>query len=712
MTRAPWNFGLLFWINASAFGLYGAFLFLPELLLFPLGKYLQSAIALFIAFFIASQNILAILEQVVRIRFSLLEKFAAIPIVGLFASPLAMTLAARPSNEWLPFVPILLAGATGLLAIWQRPFFWEESEREHLSPHLVPAGLIGATLSFVFFFHLVTAYYALPDFDPYYWLQKFQSEYARDEVTDIGLHRPLFSSLGYIFFKTASIDLYAYFKYLLPALALLVFFPAALIANRMRRLSDAILAFLLPAVSGSFLLYSFSSIPQTILNLVFLAGTYFVTYALVTRRKQISFLAGGLFFLLMLYHEMSILVFLPWLVATVHVERHTITKLIRENPFASILAAILAVSHLFPALFELERFLIGWMTKTFHGLMQFHPNFSFPATYVNVDGNAVGWGNWTGVLRYYAFYLGPLVSLALIILFWRALSRPSQTLVAIRRTDIERTALGFFFGLSLIFFSLAELFPRFFNIALLPERAMGFFGFSILAFLMIVLIENRSRQSWAWIVSTLLIAAACINAAAALYINSEKRFLITPNQIASAEWIRGSLPANRVILSGSHWNLIRFHSQTESAIKVEDPLFYRDIRVFEAIQGELPSERQLYRRSFSDFTTRLGNSAKRLLSIDPVAEPKETQDELDSISASIQAFRNSKLPGTSIENRSTKPKVYVYYTKMDGRNPYANRPYMKPGESATLIVFDLYPDRFKRIYALPEDEVVIWELIQ
>lgn len=714
MTKTNHCFGLLFWINTIAFGIYAFFLFFPTLQESVIGGYIHSLIALGITFFLNGQNITATLETVSGNRLSLLEKFSIIVLIAIFAAPLTVTLSAAVATDWLRFVPIALAGVTSCIAIKVRPFFWEESNETTYSPHLLPAGLLATTLAAVLFYHLATAYYALPDFDPYYWLQKFQTEYVNDYVTSIQLHRPLFSSIGYIFFQTASVDLYAYFKYLLPLLALLVLVPAALVANRMRRFFDTLLVFLLPAVSGSFVLYSFSSIPQTILNLSFLSGVYFITYSLIARRPIFYFLAGSIFFLSILYHEMAVLFFLPWIGITLILYRAEISRLIRKNPLATLLIFILVASHLFPAFFEIGRFLIAWIEKIFRNILHFQPNLAFPATYVNVDGNAVGWGDWAGVLRYYAFYLGPLVGLSIPLLGWQLSQKKTPTPLPLERTLSERAALGFVTSLVIIFFVMAEVFPRLFNIALLPERSMGFFGFSILGFLMLGLASTTHRL-WPNFVSIFLIGTVLLNSGAALYINSEKRFLITPNQISSAEWIRGSLPADRIILTGSHWNLIRFHSQTEAAIKVDDPRFYRDIRVFEVSRKNLPSEHQFYRHSFVSLITNLENTIKRISSLDPVTEKDRISSDLLANDALIQNFLTSEFSDIPAGDTGNDPKIYIYYAKPNTENPYANRPYMKAEEiiqPSDGPVFDRYPNQFVRVYSLPGDEVVIWELVQ
>lgn len=714
MAKINRGFGLLFWINSIAFGLYALFLFSPILQASVVGKHLYSFTALFVAFFLVGQNILAIIEATTRKHLLILEKFPVIVVIALFATPLTVTLAANTATDWLRFIPIFLAGITSCIAVWLRPFFWEDTPQESYSLHLLPAGLLATTLFFTLLFHLTTAYYALPDLDPYYWLQKFRDEYAGNYVTSIQLYRPLFSSLGYIFFQTASIDLYAYFKYLLPSFALLILIPAALVANRMQRFSDALLVFLFPLVSGSFILYSVASIPQAISNLTFLYGIYLIAYAFIAHRPLFSFLAGTVFFLSILYHEMAVLFFAPWLAATVFTYRKEIRDFIQKNTLATILVFVLIASHLLPTLFGIGGYFLFWIERLYENIINFQPNFSFPATYVNVDGNAVGWGDWPGVIRYYAFYLGPLAGVGLLALGWYFRQKQAPILIAIERPAAERTAIRFLFTLLALFILLGEILPRLFNFAFLPERAMGFFGGTIIAFLMIAL-SDSTRRPWSNLVSFFLITATLINAGAALYINGEKQFLITPNQISSAEWIRNSLPTDRIILTNDHWNLIRFHSQTESTVRVDDPLFYRDIEVFESIQKNIPNEFELHRRSFETLTDRLNTSVTRLRSLDPVTDRDRVFEDLTFIDSLVLTFITSRYPNDPPKEEHGTSKIFIYYGKPSDRNPYANRPYMTVEETVPRgehPVFDRYPDRFERVYALPEDEVVIWKLIQ
>jgi hypothetical protein len=79
---------------------------------------------------------------------------------------------------------------------------------------------------------MVTAYYPLPDLDPYYWMTKFQTQFSADNISSLKELRSSFSAVTYIFTEAAHIDFYAYFKYVLPAFFLFLIFPTALLAEK------------------------------------------------------------------------------------------------------------------------------------------------------------------------------------------------------------------------------------------------------------------------------------------------------------------------------------------------------------------------------------------------------------------------------------------------------------------------------------------------
>lgn len=111
----------------------------------------------------------------------------------------------------------------------------------------------------------------------------------------------------------------------------------------------------------------------------------------------------------------------------------------------------------------------------------------------------------------------------------------------------------------------------------------------------------------------------------------------------------------------------------------------------------------------------MDNSLKRLHGLDPVAQRDEAYSELVSNNTKLQNFLVSKYPDDTTGGGVKKTDIYIYYAKPNTESPYANRPYMKAQEiirPGDVPVFDHYPNRFQRVYALPDDEVVIWKLVQ
>lgn len=716
MTPHRTGFGWLFWNNALTLGAYGLFLIFDLQNLIPGGQWLKSLLTLIIAFGVLGQNVTALSERFLKAQWSLIEKIVVLWLVALIFVPLSVTLLAPLAGSHLAFVPILMAALSWILAMQWHPWFWESAKKEPLSPHWLPGLIIGSILWGVFVFQFVSAYYALPDLDPYYWLQKFQQDFSQDTVVPLGLHRPLFSSFGYIFFQTAGIDLYAFFKYLLPLSFLSLLLPLSLLATRARTLGEAILVFALPAASSSFLLYTLASLPQSIANLLIVSALILIIHTFLTRQPFFFWLVGGILFGATLYHEISLLFLLLWIGCALWFLWPRCTSLLRDRWLIGLLLSILFVTYFGQAITSYALFLESWFTKIFQALFTHQPNWAFPATYINIDGNPVGWSNWWGVTRYYLFYFGPLALGGIVWGIWMWISRKqilaANTLFGQERR-LETTLFAFLTVSALVFLTMAEFFPRFFNLALLPERALGFFALITLSIGYLILLRLPAQLPTA--LTLIGIMAVCINTGGALYINSIKQHLITPNQITTAEWIRGALPKERIIFTGKQFNLLRFHSQTKTVIEIEDPLFYQDIRVFDTSLRRLPSQDEQTQFSYQHWIGLLKQSIADFQNLSPGPDWEAIRVITQNLNQSLKDFSTWQQSTVSDMSRSSlRPPLYIYFSQESAKNPYTERPYMQAHQSANgePLIFDQYPDRFQRIYALPENEIVIWKLIQ
>ncbi len=704
------RFGLLFWINTLLL-LVLALSIIFEVSQYPFGHYIVSFFTLAVIFFLPGQNLDALIERANNHRFSLIEKFVIATILALAIPPFITSFLSQQFSSWLPLIPYSLTVISWVAATKFAPFFWEESKHETISSHLAPALIIATIIIGMFLFQLTNAYYALPDLDPYYWLQQFQNNFHPPVQVSLYEHRPLFLSLGYLFVEIANIDTYAFLKYIIPFIFFVTLLPATLIATRARSLPEALLIYFLPFASVSFILYSISSLPQSIANLLILSAFYSILHAALSKQPFFYFFGGSLLVASVFYHEIGLLLLLPWLGVLFLSHYQKIILYIRREwliTFLFVIIAVLLIEIIHPYI----AFITNWTQKIIRALIQFQTNFAFPATYINVDGNAVGWGDTWGVIRYYSFYFGPFAGLATVLLFWHIIRyRKLLQTTWIKMDWIGKSTTIYIVIVAFLFLSLAEFFPRFFNLSLLPERALGFAA-CLLAFLLGYHLL-RSAQS-KFIIYFLLLIAIGINIGASLYINSIKQYLITANQIQSAEWIHGSLPKEKIIMTGTQVNLIRFHAQADAVIDVGDPSFYTDIRVFEKALNHIPSPDERYQQDYSRLLQDLQQQTFSLEKFNTSSiSPAFTQKIFSNISARIQSFLEEHPSEDVLIRPETIPPLYIYYSKENSKNPYANRPYaQKRSPSQTPLVFDQFPNRFERVYSLPEDEIVIWKMIQ
>lgn len=708
-SRLLTRFGLLFWTNTLLLiALAVSVVF--DISQYPFGRYIGSLLTLAVIFFLPGQNLTALIERVTKQNFSLIEKLASIAAIAFVVPPFAVSCLGNQFANWLPIIPYALTALSWIAATRYAPFFWETSRHESIHIHLAPALTI-ATLSIgMFLFQLTSAYYALPDLDPYYWLQQFQQKFQEPVQISLTEHRPLFAALGYLFVEVAQIDAYAFFKYLIPFLFGTLLLPATLVANRARSLLEALFVYFLPLVSASFLLYSTSSLPQSIANLLIVAACYHMLYAALSKQLGFFFLGGYLLIGSVFYHELGLLLLLPWLSILVWAHHQTIISFIRREWLLTTLLAIIMLL-LFDTISPYIGFVTNWNQKVIRAIIELQPNFAFPATYINIDGNAVGWGDAWGVLRYYAFYFGPLAGLAMLFLFWHTLRhRRAVSRTWFNMDRVEKITLAYFFLTTFLFLCLAELFPRFFNLSLLPERAMGFAA-CFLAFLLGYFLLRSTRAPFS--LYAILLTAMLLNLGAALYINSIKQYLITANQINSAEWIRGSLPREKIIITGTHHNLLRFHAQVNMLINIDDPSFYSDIRVFEKVIRHIPSPDERYQQAYSELLSDTRQQISSLEKLNAHIDIQTIRSLLPELTQRIQSFLTTYPNEDTFMTPDQSPPLYIYYSKESAKNPYADRPYTKKNAPNNFsLIFDQFPDRFERVYSLPDNEVVIWRMIQ
>lgn len=697
------QFGKLFWLNILCFGIYG-FLLLFDFQLrvgtAPL-SWFQPALTLYIALPLFGINLTAILEKISRTNFDLLEKLSIASILSLLFPPLLLTLQHTHLHILFPELPIINSLLVFLVAVSIHPLALESTalpSSKVFQTNLFQSWVIVFLLAFGLITTIVYAYYPLPESDPYYWLLKVQSEISSHALASIDSYRPLLSSLSYIFSSTAGLDLYIFFKYLLPFFTLLVLLPAVLIARQFTRRIEQSIILLLPLTSTSFIIYSTLPIPQSLFNVCLTFFLFFVLYAWFSKKDFFYFFSGVIILTAYFYHEIALLIALPWFGVTLLFYRTSLWKFLTTNVLSSILLFFLLLSHT-NTLTPLYDFIKNWLVRIFQSTTTLHTNFSFPFSYVNIDGKAVGWSTPLGVVQYYAFYVGPVFFLT-VILSLTILKR--EKIWKILNAIFAYKELFLLSSIFLLFFSIAEILPRFFNIALLPERSWGFAGLFFLALLPIIFRYSPAKRS---VILSLLIISFLVNAAAAIYINSTKRYLITSSQIESTHWIKSSLSKESRVLTHGDWSVMKTHTRA-NFIDVADRNFYSNITAFESILPLLCSVAPEYQIRDS-----LLLNAQQIEQLSQEPGVSILKNNLRQVITQLQATERTLVDQEDPEQQCIPHNLYIYYAKPSSKNPYHDRPYFST-DTLSSPVFDLYPKRFERIHVIGQDEVIIWKVIQ
>ncbi|QQS20616.1 MAG: hypothetical protein IPL87_03535 [Candidatus Moraniibacteriota bacterium] len=478
-----------------------------------------------------------ILERLRKKRFSFFEYATVSILLSLCLPPLLLSIEYRLFGSVFPTLPLinsfLLFGGAALLLFFGEKQLPPLPDRTPIFPN-EKRSVIELVLSFLFFVGIAllftTAYFPLPDLDPYYWLMKFEKLFVNGALLPLS-YRPLFSSLVYIFTVGAHIDFYSFFKYLLPSFFLLLLAPTFLIAQTFRRLDERAVLILSPFSSGISIIFLMLPIPQALASLFLFSSSALLFHSLRSKDPFFFFAGGLLLFFGSFYHESLALPFTLWGFFTALSFRKELLLLSERILSSFLLLLLLAPRVLSPLSFLVER--LGAFLPAF---LHFHPNFQFPLSYVNVDGAQMGWGTWTEMLLYYAFYVGPVLSL-LLGLITVSLFRKRQTRHTLwAALPKETLVVGSIF---LAFFSIAEILPRIVGIAYLPDRAWVFCALLSPFFLAIFLHSFRRISK---ILTSLFLVGLLINLGAAIFINEKKQYVITEAELRSAEWIRKIFP--------------------------------------------------------------------------------------------------------------------------------------------------------------------------
>lgn len=700
-------------LNVVFFVLYSLFQLLGSLESFLAFRIVHSLIELISILVLSGINITIIIRLFFKYDFDFWETLVFSSAVGLLFVPLLLTI--EFSQFHILFEELPVVNSFVIFLIMVATYHFKENTLENkfqLAIDKLPKNIINTIISSPLFLIsilniLVTsiifsAYYALPDLDPFYWIQRYAKDFQEGVIVELTADRPLFSSLVYILNQGAHVDLYATYKYVIPFLSTLTLIPAWLVARKFPSKLMQTLILLLPLSSSSTILYTQIAMPQAVSIISIFYFFFFLIYSWLFNKNTFYYLAGITAFLGFFYHEMSAIIFASWLLVTLIFNYKFIYESTTKNKLATFLLTLLIISNAHFLKNPVD-FLLYWSGMITKNIPAIKLNFLFPAHYINMNGQSMGWSDTIGVIKYYLYYVGPtILFLLFVFIYFFAKNDTFKKFVINLRKSREIIVLFICFS---AFFSISEILPRLCNIALLPDRAWVFTGIFSLTTLFIIAQANAQRIK---VISIIALIGVGVSIGGALYINNLKQYMITNEKLSSAEWIKNNLPKNRIIFTDMEWNLLQYYGI--SKVQVIQTAFYYDINTTLAEIDKLKIKKGDPEDNYSLFVKTSKKNIEELSNKNLSEHRNSILTLLDENIQQSTALRS--LLHTGRINPENQEKLYIYYSKQNAKDPYVNRPYYSENiQGERRVIFDQYPDKFQKIYEDTLNNIVIWKIL-
>lgn len=580
---------------------------------------------------------------------------------------------------WHPIINIFLLLIPASLLL-----FFKQTTLPSLVPHNTILNLRSHPLFLTFVFGIIFlllqifSFSPLPDLDPYKWLYKYTYQFENN-LLDYA-ERPFFGSLIFTATTLTGITIAEFFKYLLPFLLLIALIPGWLVAKTFpdKRSQWVFLLFLfsIPNV----ILYVGTAMPQAPFIVLCYIITFFLIYSYLKQDDFFLYTSGLTILLAFFYHQTALLLLPAWILPVIIAKRKAIFG--NKKILLSLILIIISTLQFLKPLYE---FGLHWINKLAPAFLEkAHFNWFYPAQYSNIDRNLMGWASWSGIIKFYAYYVGPILGLILVSFLILLFHKKFRSFAS--EKVFGSPALSVLFLSFLTFFVIAEVLPRFPGIALLPDRSWifaGIFGY-IFLFIFIQYFSKISYKTAAFFMLCFVIAIS-----GTLYINYLKRYLISPLQLQSAEWIKTTLPKNRLFLSYGYRGLLPVYADS-TVVNIPNQVYCETTyQSYEKVINEL-------------------EISKRIFTVSPLST-------IPVLSAPVSNKYIYTL--TPLSSLKEKP-LYIYYSQVHTKNPYRDRPYsmkswgIKPCPGGKFL-FDQFPQKFKRVYHLKDkfDEVIIWKVL-
>jgi len=544
-------------------------------------------------------------------------------------------------------------------------------------------------------------YRFIPEFDSYLYLTKIQNV-LNDNGSLANASRPLFYTFSLGLYYITKIPLYWLFKIALPLLTALMIVPfyqkaKELKSGFMMRILISLFPLAIPVVALEILYPR----PQSIFILLFVTVLYLLV-DIFRRPSKLKYLfeIAALFVMALLGLKIhDFFIFLAFFVlVSIFV---FLWPYFKKQKLLSTLGIAYVVFGAWPwlqssgFLIQIQSFLAPFIKAVLH------PSFNwwFISSYINTDGNQMGWPGWSSIF-YYAYNIGILTPLAIVWWFWKG-----------KKNSNKIDNKGYFpFWLALIsFFAISEIFPRI-GVAYLPDRAWLFMTLA-LAMLAVGLLKNLdvSKKWFAFGVIALYLASFCIT----WYLTYSKQGWITPNEYAAAVYLKNNTEKNALIIS-QHSNSPMVNFFGERLFTQPDTSFFmennkqKDLAFIKDLP-EIISDKGKYARWSNDLKNKINKDLASYFKSEDRRSRQIIMDDFLTKKDQYEKFADI-LSEIKTDNLDQIRPVYIVYSTQKFKGLYGIRKWWRDSNAygADLSKFD-DKSLYQKIY--DKKGVVIWKFI-
>lgn len=517
-------------------------------------------------------------------------------------------------------------------------------------------------------------YYTLPEWDTYGDLIKISQMISGNTLQTA--YRPLYFSAISLLSQTLRMDPYYTLLYiLLPLQSSLILVGYYFLHKKYG------LLWLFTLMSVPVINIEIGTIrPQSILIVFVPIFIFFLKKWHETKQIRWKILSTAIAVGGMYYHEMFAFVVVALLIYIILIQIQKLKNKSKKIPILYLLlvtVTFLWLSEVIPSLAFVKLFLVSLISRIINPS---HWKLWFLNSY-GTDGLDIGWTGLGGILRYYGYYVSPIILVSMLVVF--------KHLFSVVKKDIFSMTLFLVF---LICSSLSEIFPRL-GFTYLPERIWLLGDIVLLLLFMKLIGESKNVKTFLnnKIITSLTILSVLLGISGSTYIAFQKKSLTNREEMPAAEWIRNNTDPDSIIFSQpANISLIEYFGKRKintlsdellglSGVKTQTPFIYS--------QESEPAD-NIYNR-IKNFDTLTG--------------------DLNEFVKDVNMYRSIINPHDSIITSLSQSgkNIYLLYSNQKFKNIYATRKWWLDANYYGVDL-NLINTKYKLVYS--KNEVYIWRI--